>query len=231
MNDRELDRLLNDAKGPQGPEADTLSRIADSVAASMRPVRPIAATWLLTARLVLVCTGVALAAAASLGFSGVVRMTSPARTGVFSVLAILLLVAASELVRVTIPGARRRFSSGTLLGVAAVGMAAILFLCFRDFRTTHFWHAGMVCLALGTGTGLFAALLAWIVLRRGFAIDARTAGLVSGTLSGLSGVSMLELHCPNFETAHLLVWHVGVLLLSACLGALVGWPSSRIAAR
>jgi len=36
-------------------------------------------------------------------------------------------------------------------------------------------------------------------------------------------VGMLELHCPNFQTAHLLVWHLGVLLVSAGSGALGAW--------
>ncbi|UWZ85544.1 DUF1109 domain-containing protein [Occallatibacter riparius] len=225
MNDRELDRLLHDAKVPEGPGAETLSRIAHSVAGSMRPVRPLPPMWLLAARLVFVYAVVAVAAAASLGFPGVRHMDTAARAGVFSVLAILVLVAAPELVRTIIPGARRRFSSGTLLGIAAVAIAAVLFLFFRDFHTTHFWRAGIVCLALGTGTGIFAALLARVALRRGFATDARTTGLVSGTLAGLAGVTMLELHCPNFQTAHLLVWHVGVLLLSSGLGAMIGWRS------
>jgi hypothetical protein len=34
---------------------------------------------------------------------------------------------------------------------------------------------------------------------------------------------MLELHCPNFEAAHLLVWHMAVVPLSAALGAFAGW--------
>jgi len=33
----------------------------------------------------------------------------------------------------------------------------------------------------------------------------------------------LELHCPNLEAAHVLVWHVAVVPVSAVVGALVGW--------
>ena len=103
----------------------------------------------------------------------------------------------------------------------------VLFLCFRNFHTTHFLHAGLVCLSLGTATAVPAGLLAAAVLRRGFAVDAGSAGLAGGTLAGLAGVSMLELHCPNFETAHLLVWHVGVLLVSAALGKLIARYARR----
>jgi hypothetical protein len=34
---------------------------------------------------------------------------------------------------------------------------------------------------------------------------------------------MLELHCPNFETAHLLVWRTAVIPVRGALGAGVGW--------
>ena len=68
-----------------------------------------------------------------------------------------------------------------------------------------------------------AALLSWLVVRRGFAINPVSAGLIAGALGGIAGVGMLELHCPNFEAAHLLVWHMAVVPLSAALGAFAGW--------
>jgi hypothetical protein len=45
--------------------------------------------------------------------------------------------------------------------------------------------------------------------------------LVAGTLSGLAGLIMLELHCPNFEVPHLVVWHTAVVLFSGGVGALL----------
>jgi hypothetical protein len=42
-------------------------------------------------------------------------------------------------------------------------------------------------------------------------------------LGGLAGVGLLELHCPNFQTAHILVWHAAVVPVSAALGAWLGW--------
>jgi hypothetical protein len=34
---------------------------------------------------------------------------------------------------------------------------------------------------------------------------------------------MLELHCQNFQAAHVLVWHIAVVPLSGAAGALVAW--------
>lgn len=221
MNDRELDRLLQDAPLPPGPRTEVMENIAGSVAASMRPIRPLPAPWLLAAELVLLCAATGFAAAVPLGLFGIARMTLLERCGVFSALSILTLISAPEVVRAVIPGSRRRLSSGALLATVVLSMEAVLFACFRDFHTNRFLHAGLVCLSLGTLTALVTGLLAWVVLRRGFAVDETAAGLAAGTLAGLAGVTMLELHCPNFETAHLLVWHAGVLLLSAGLGALL----------
>jgi hypothetical protein len=49
------------------------------------------------------------------------------------------------------------------------------------------------------------------------------AGFVGGTLAGLAGVTLLELHCANFEALHILVWHTAVVPVSAAIGALVAW--------
>jgi hypothetical protein len=46
--------------------------------------------------------------------------------------------------------------------------------------------------------------------------------MAAGTLAGLAGLGMLELHCPNFQLAHVLVWHIAVVLLSGAAGALMG---------
>jgi hypothetical protein len=134
----------------------------------------------------------------------------------------------NELVSASVPGSRRRFSSSRLLAIVGLSLAAVLALCFRDYQTTRFIHAGLVCLAIGLLHATVAGLLAWLVLRRGFAVDAISAGLAAGTLAGLTGVTMLELHCPNFQAAHILTWHLGVLLLSSGFGGLCGWGIASV---
>jgi hypothetical protein len=41
-------------------------------------------------------------------------------------------------------------------------------------------------------------------------------------LAGLSGLALLELHCPNLEASHVLVWRIPVVPMSAAAGALTG---------
>ena len=236
MNNHEIDKLLSGANVPEAPEPETLIRIADSIAGSMRPVRPLPPRWLLAGGVVLACAAVALAGAAGLGFFGIAQMSGFQRASVFVVLGILAIVAADELVNAMIPGSRRRLSSGTLFAIEGLCLSAVLAVCFRDYQTTRFIHAGLVCLMIGLLHAVVAGLMSWLLLRRGFAVNPVSAGLAAGTLAGLAGVGMLELHCPNFQAAHLLVWHLGVLLVSTGLGALCGWfaissfPTRRTAA-
>lgn len=70
---------------------------------------------------------------------------------------------------------------------------------------------------------VFAAIAGWLILRRGFAVNALAAGLAGGILAGLAGVTMLELHCGNFAAPHVMLWHTAVLPLSGGLGALLAW--------
>lgn len=222
MNDRDIDELLNGIKVPQGPRAETLAHVAASIAGSMRPVRPLPPRWVLIGGAAFVCALVAMAGAAAMGFSGIAKMTMLQRSAVFSALLILMLGAAGELVSAIIPGSRRRISSGNLLVGSALCLEAVSFICFRDYQTSHFVHAGLVCLGIGLLHAIAAGVLSWLVLRRGFAVDPVSAGLAAGALAGLAGIAMLELHCSNFQAAHVLVWHIGVLLVSAGLGVLYG---------
>jgi hypothetical protein len=131
-------------------------------------------------------------------------------------------VAAREFVSELIPGSRRRFSAGALLAMASVALLGMFALLFHNYRTEHFISAGIACLLTGLLVSIPAASLSWLLLRRGFAVNSVSAGLVGGALAGLSGVTMLELHCVNFQALHVLVWHTAVVPVSAAAGALVG---------
>ena len=98
---------------------------------------------------------------------------------------------------------------------------------FTTIGTERFVSQGMTCLIAGL---LFAlpASLAWWLLSRGFAVNSVAAGLAKGTLAGLAGVTMLELHCPNFEAPHVMVWHIAVLPVSAAIGMLAAWAGSGL---
>jgi hypothetical protein len=223
VNDKEVDDLLNVARGSDGPDTEVLAHITASVQASLKPVRPLPSRRMLTALLFLLISAFAILSAARVGFSGMEQMVPWQRMLIFPALAIFMFMAAVEFVSAMIPGSRRRISSGMLATVAVVALLAVFALSFRDYETTHFVSAGLACLIRGLLHAIPAALLGWLLLRRGFAVRPVSAGLAIGALSGLAGLAVLELNCTNFQAAHVLVWHTAVVAVSAITGALAGY--------
>ena len=232
MTDEEVDKILQRASGvAPGVEPALLKRIADSINSSLRPVRPLPPTWVLTGALALICAAVAVAAAARAGFYGIEKLGTWERVLIFTTLGILVWAAGKEFVRQLIPGSRQRLGVGALLMIVGAALLGVFALVFRDYRTDHFISAGIACLLTGLLLAIPAALLSWLLLARGFAVNPVAAGLVGGALAGLCGVTMLELHCANFQALHVLVWHTAVVPLSAALGALVAWALSGLSIR
>jgi hypothetical protein len=222
VKDEEIDDVLKEtARGPHVLKAETLKHVSYSIKTSLRPVRPLPPTWVLASGLVLVCAAVALAGAARAGFYGIEKMDLLERALIFSTLIVFACVVGIGLVHEMVPGSRRRVAPGALLAIVSGLLVGIFALLFRDYQTSDFFSAGIACLLTGLLFAFPAALLAWLVLRRGFAVNPVSAGLVAGTLGGLTGLAMLELHCQNFQATHVLVWHIAVVPLSGALGALV----------
>ncbi|HEV2398890.1 MAG TPA: NrsF family protein [Candidatus Sulfotelmatobacter sp.] len=233
MKDEEIDDILKSASQvPPDLDPVLLERIGDSIKSSLHPVRPLPPVWLMAMGLVVVCAAVSLMGATRAGFFGIAKMDLLERSFIFPALVLLACFAAVGFVHQMIPASRLRVTPGTLLAFSSLALLAVFADLFRDYRTEHFFSAGIVCLLTGLLHAIPSGLLSWLILRRGFAVNPVSAGLVAGTLSGLAGVGVLELHCPNFQAAHILVWHTAVVPLSAALGALLGWvlrfqPRSR----
>lgn len=226
MKDRDIDEILRRA-ADGAPEIDPalLDRVSQSIGSSLRPVRPPPPAWVLRAGLALICGAVAAAGALLLRPYGILKMSGWEIAPIFSVLATLIWIAAVLSVAETIPGSRRPMAPWILLPAGCIGLALVFALLFHDYGTERFVSQGVKCLTAGLALALPASIAAGLVLRRGFAVSPAAAGLAIGTLAGLAGVTMLELHCPNFEAPHVMVWHIAVLATSAAVGALVAWTT------
>lgn len=225
MNDREVDALLNKVAhvGPEDDVSTPLHPIVGAIQPSLCPVRPLPPTRKLVGGLFLVCIFVAVVGAARMGFYGLAKMPPLTRVITFSAVTLLILLAATEFIHDMIPGSLRRWSPVGVLEICVAGLLAVFALLFRDRGMEYFFSAGIRCLIAGLLHAVPAALLSWLVLRRGLALDSLSAGLSAGILGGLAGVGLLELHCTNFESAHVLVWHIAVIPVSAAAGGLVGY--------
>jgi hypothetical protein len=222
VRDREIDEILKQAaQAPHAVDPALLDRVARSIGSSLAPVRPLPPAWVLACGLVLVSVAVALAGAARLGLFGIQKLSLLQHALIFPVLGILICLAATAFVAEMIPGSRRLLAPGFLLGAASLALLAVFAVLFRDYRTDRFVSQGVACLTAGLLHAVPVALAAWLLLRRGFAVDSMAAGVVAGTLAGLAGVTMLELHCANFEAPHVMLWHTAVMPVCAAAGALL----------
>ncbi len=228
MKDSEIDRIVaRAAEASSGVDPALVGRIAESLSSSVRPVRPVAQAWLRTSCLFLICWAVASGGAAILGFHGIEKLDAAGIALIFPALGIFTWLAAATSVAETTPGSRRWIAPGVLLAAGSLGLLAVFALLFRDYRTDRFIAQGIVCLKAGLLHAVPTAIGTWLLLRRGFAVNPRSAGLAAGTLAGLAGVAMLELHCANLGAPHIMVWHTAVVVLSGIAGALVGWRGPK----
>jgi hypothetical protein len=222
VKDREIDDILRQAaQAPHAVDPALLDRVSRSIGSSLEPVRPLPSAWVLAGGLVLIGAAVAMAGAAALGFHGIQDLGAVGRAVIFPALGVLIVLAAMACVSQMVPGSRRLVAPGLLLGAGSLVLLAVFALVFHDYRTSHFVSQGVACLVAGLVLAIPTALGSWLLLRRGFAVNSVAAGLMAGTLAGLAGVTMLELHCANFEAFHVMLWHTAVVPISAAVGALL----------
>jgi hypothetical protein len=221
VRDGEIDDILKKAAQAQpNPDPALLDKIAASIRPDIRPVRPLPPAWVLRFTLMAVCIGIAIAGAARLGFFGMHAMNNTQKL-IFPALAGFILLAAVAWTAETIPGSKRHAAPWNLLGAATFTLLALFPAVFHDRHTEDFVHAGLACLIAGILHAIPIALAGWWLLRRGFAVNPTGAALAAGTLAGLGGISMLELHCPNMQLTHMLVWHTAVVPVSAAIALLL----------
>jgi hypothetical protein len=222
VRDEEIDDILKRAGAtPHDVDPTVLDRIRGSIRTSMHPVRPLAPPMAFAAGLVAICAVVALAGAARLGLAGVQHLSALQRALVFPALAIFLFLAATSYVAERIPGQPRRVAPGRLLAIGSLALIGVFAIMFRDYGADRFMKLGIACLTAGLLNAAPAAFAIWFLLRRGFAVSPAASGLAAGTLAGLAGILMLELHCPNFEAPHVMLWHTSVLWVAGAAGAVI----------
>jgi len=199
-----------------------LGSIEEKLRADLRPVRPRPAAGVLAAMLVAITAAVALWGARTFGFYGWRKLGAGAAMAIFVPLLTAVAMLAIAAVRAKIPGARRIAHPAVLLAAACGLMVVVFTAAFPDHRTDGFVRQGWPCLRAGLMWAGPAGLAMWVVLRRGFAVDRRAAGVAIGGLAGLAGLTMLELHCPNFRLAHIALWHTAVVPIAAGVGYVLG---------
>ncbi len=209
------------------PDSTRLAAMRKTFAESAAPVRPLPSN----AAIMALCLGVfillAIILAGAVGFYGFAKMSATARWMDYSELLLMALVLAGIVVEQMIPGSR--WTVRPVLGIlfALVLLSLTALLLFPNFDTTRFVPRGIGCLRYGLLSSIPAAGLTWLLMRRGFITDPLAGAVAGGAFSGLLGVAALALHCPIFSAPHIVVWHVGVIVVTSAVGACIGFFQMR----
>lgn len=202
------------------PSPEQVNRIETGILAGLKPVKPLpGALWL---AFLFVIAAVVAVGGFALGAAGWHALSVPQRITVFTALAAAAGLLAFSAGRQVVPGSRL-WPAPYLLVIAVLGaISGICAVLFLPRPESTFVATGLVCLKIGLECAIPAALLLWLLLRRGAILSPMPAGATVGALAGLSGLTVLEIFCPNLNRYHILAWHLGSVLASVAGAVAIG---------
>lgn len=214
---QEIDRLLDTASLPAVPEQ-RVRQIESVLVADLRPVRPLASAGFYFAAFAGIFVAVCMASWLAMPLLGWEALSQLQRTLVFGpVIAIAALLALS-LVRQMTPAAGYSRSAAMLAASLFLWLLVFMLLVFRPMPEAGFMHDAEACFRMGMLFAIPAAIMVAWVFSRGAALHRGLAGATAGGLAGLTGLAVLEIHCPILNLYHIFTAHVSVAVVCAFLG-------------
>jgi hypothetical protein len=206
-------------------------RIVQRIQGSLKPVSRLRSTTAIAAQLMIVFLLIFAGVISRMKVAGLEVMTWWQLIGISTILSLGVVLLALSLASQMKPGSVRRITEWASVGILAAGLLVGIVFLFPWKVPDAFVVRGWRCLRAGLALAAPAALVFWFVIRRGAPLNLRLLGGTLGAIAGLVGVTVLQYTCDLQDIGHLLVWHVGVLVLSTLGGALMGEFLSRFEGR
>ena len=204
------------------PDGKHLSQIQSLITASLKPVRPLPSNRTLVWTLLIVFTAFSLITAIPVGYKGFHVLNAYERFAYYGLILIGAAWFSIATVQEMIPGSKHKSSPGWTILATMLSLTVLVSVLFHNFNLDRFVPLGIPCLRLGSLCALVSGALSWFLLRKGFFVSPVSAIALVGFFAGLTGVAVLALHCPIQNSAHILVWHLGAMVLGGLGGAAVG---------
>jgi len=220
-NCQDLARVLELPSEDVQMESSQIERLQKLVTSDLHPVRPLPPSWVFLVAFAFIFVGISCVGFSYLGAYGWFLLRSMQKIAVFSTLVGSAALLAFSLARQMVPGQKSLLRPGLLPVAIFVLLFLVIASVFQVRTDSHFLRAGEACLKAGVPYAIPAALAFWLILRRGAILSPRAVGAITGTLAGLVSTTVLEVHCPNLNVWHILIWHVGIALLGMLVGLLV----------
>jgi hypothetical protein len=232
MKPEEIDRAIAEMLSAPASASELRPELAhaieENIGRNLSAVRPLRPARYYAVGFALIFLAAIAAGAAMLRASGIAGMSVAMIAIGFGGLAICGGLLAMSLAADMSPGSSRPAPPVALTIGVLLGLAAIFGALFSYQPETSFWLTSSKCLLLGSAFAVPTAALAWGLLRRGAVLSKTTSGAAAGLLGGLAGMAVLEIHCPDFNVAHILFSHWGVALAWGGLGWLAGALSAAV---
>ncbi len=197
-------------------------RIQKMLREDLKPVRPLPADW----------QGVAGALVLALGMGGMLALLkgthgweglSLVQAGslllVWGVGIVLGVISLMESLR---PGSRERVPGWVAIGILSGGFLVTLWALFPLAPGADLLVSGRRCLLGGLALVGVSGMATYVFVKRGYSLDWRRTGALSGSLAGVMAAAALQVSCPDNEFVHLAASHWMVVLLAIYGGYLAG---------
>ncbi len=228
MSCREFARIVALPPADARIDPSQLDHLQKMIIGDLRPIRPLLPSWIFLAAFALIFVALSVLGVWYLRPYGWFMLMPVQRIAVFTTLAASAALLAFSLVRQMVPGQK------SLLRPELLPVGVFVFLClvvagvFQMRTDPHFLQSGEACLNAGLPYAIPAGFVFWLILRSGAILSPRVVGAIAGMLAGLVSTTVLEVHCPNLNVWHILVWHVGIALLGLAVGLLVATAGQAI---
>jgi hypothetical protein len=203
-------------------DQERLSAVRSRLMEASTPVKPLWPDRALIAAFTVVLLAFTVAVSYAVRMKALDVLTPWQMVVYYGIILLSILAGAAVAVGEMIPGSRWRAGAQIWILGTALALPLACIAIFHSYETTHFVPAGVPCFSLGLVSGIAAAFLLSLLLRKGFLGFPVSAARVTGFLSALAGVAVLALHCPLLSVFHIVVWHFGVLLVGWLVGNLLG---------
>jgi hypothetical protein len=226
---QEFARIVELPSADAQMDSSQIDRLQKMIVGDLRPVHPLLPSWVFLLAFALIFVGLTYLGVLYLGTYGWFVLMPGQKIAVFATLAASAALLAFSLVKQMVPGQKPLLRAGLLPISLFVLLCLVVASVFQIRVDPNFLRAGTACLRAGVPYAIPAALAFWLILRRGAILSPRLVGAMSGMLAGLVSTTVLEVHCPNLDVWHILVWHVGIALLGMITGLLIaiGGPTIR----
>jgi hypothetical protein len=210
------------------PNTQRVARIQGLITASLEPVRPLPPDRTLISISVALFIAFSLLAAIPVGYNGLHVLSAQQRLAYYSVITACAILFSAATVQQMIPGSKRKLRPQWVVVAVLLSLTSLAVALYQNFELTQFVELGIPCLRLGCICAAVSGALSYFIVRKGFLTSPIKTSTMMGFFAGLAGVAVLALHCPIKNSAHIIVWHLGAMVLGGVGGAAVGAFWQRI---